>query len=347
MKIPRIKMLGLSLTGQCNFACRYCYAVEHAEEKMSDETALQAVQMAVAAGESFILQFTGGEPLLNFSCLKTVADYVKEQNIPALMQIQTNASLINDEIAVFLKQRHIGIGISLDGKPSMNDSLRRTKVGRGATSLILRGVEKLREHHIACGLTCVVTSENVATLEDIVEMAYFLGNVRKIGFDLLRGQGRGKLLCPPQPEAMASAMEKVIAKNEELAEIFGYKLLITQQQRINNLACKGSKGFGHCYAMNGEAAFVDAQGKIYACSSLVGKNQFYLGNVLQGIDKKLVAEVRNYIADAMENCRKCPAFHLCGGGCYARWYGSDNKTAYESECAMQKILILNNKKDKY
>ena len=38
-----IKMLVLSLTGQCNFACRYCYAAEHERSMMSPETALAAV----------------------------------------------------------------------------------------------------------------------------------------------------------------------------------------------------------------------------------------------------------------------------------------------------------------
>ena len=29
MNTPKIKMLVLSLTGQCTFACKYCYAAEH------------------------------------------------------------------------------------------------------------------------------------------------------------------------------------------------------------------------------------------------------------------------------------------------------------------------------
>lgn len=41
-----IKMLVLSLTGQCNFACRYCYAAEHDRSMMSPETALAAVRLA-------------------------------------------------------------------------------------------------------------------------------------------------------------------------------------------------------------------------------------------------------------------------------------------------------------
>ena len=58
-----IKMLVLSLTGQCNFACRYCYAAEHERSMMSPETALAAVRLAADGGERFVIQFSGGEPL--------------------------------------------------------------------------------------------------------------------------------------------------------------------------------------------------------------------------------------------------------------------------------------------
>lgn len=74
-----IKMLVLSLTGQCNFACRYCYAAEHDRSMMSPETALAAVRLAADGGERFVIQFSGGEPLLNFDCLKAVVDYVHQE----------------------------------------------------------------------------------------------------------------------------------------------------------------------------------------------------------------------------------------------------------------------------
>ena len=54
-----IKMLVLSLTGQCNFACRYCYAAEHERSMMSPETALAAVKLAADGGERFVIQFSG------------------------------------------------------------------------------------------------------------------------------------------------------------------------------------------------------------------------------------------------------------------------------------------------
>lgn len=342
MLIPKIKNLVLSLTGQCNFACRYCYAAEHNKEKMSVATALAAVKMALGSlpqGEKFIIQFSGGEPLLNFKTLQAVVDFVQKNNVPAVLQVQTNASLITDEIAKYLFQNKVAIGVSLDGKPSVNDKLRLTKDGKGATNLILHGLEVLRRNNIACGLTCVVTADNVEELAGIVEMAYFVGNVRKIGFDLLRGQGRGSGLTPPSEQQMLKSMEKVYAKVDLLAKLAGYKIIISQQERARMLCTESCRQFGHCYAMNGEAAFVDATGKIYACSSLVGDENFYIGNVASGLDVALVEKISKKISESMHFCKECPDFKLCGGGCFARWYGSGEKLAYKSECAMKKVSI--------
>lgn len=342
MQIPKIKNLVLSLTGQCNFACRYCYAAEHSTEKMSVETALAAIDLAVSSlpqGESFIIQFSGGEPLLNFATLQAVVEHVKQNKLPAVLQLQTNASLLTDEIARYLFKNKVAIGVSLDGKPGVNDKLRLTKAGKGATNLILQGLEVLKRNNIACGLTCVVTADNVKELAGIIDMAYFLGNVRKIGFDLLRGQGRGTGLTPPTEAEMLKSMEEVYTRVELLGKLAGYKIQIAQLERVKLLCGESCRQFGHCYAMNGEAAFVDATGKIYACSSLVGDADFYIGNVQDGLDLTLVENISRKISESMYFCRECTDFKLCGGGCFARWYGSGERVAYRSECAMKKTSI--------
>ena len=334
-----IKMLVLSLTGQCNFACRYCYAAEHDRSMMSPETALAAVRLAATSGERFVIQFSGGEPLLNFDCLKAVVDYVHQEKIPAVLQLQTNGSWLTDKIAKYLYKRKVAIGVSLDGRPAVNDKLRLKKNGYGATGEILKGIDVLRRNNIACGVTCVVTSENVDTLEGIVDFAYFLGNIRKIGFDILRGQGRGRNLQPPTPAAMQQAMQRVFARCDELAKLTGMRIAIAQQERAQLLCKDCSLTFGHCYAMNGEAAFVDAKGDIYACSSLVGNADFYLGNVYNGLEPALVEKTKQVIAESMEFCRQCDDFKLCGGGCFARWYGFEDKSAYGAECSMKREAI--------
>ena len=342
MLTPKIKNLVLSLTGQCNFACRYCYAAEHNKEMMSVETALAAVKMAVSSlpeGEKFIIQFSGGEPLLNFKVLHAVVSYVYENKVPAVLQIQTNGSLLSDQIAKYLFKNKVAIGVSLDGKPKVNDKLRLTKDGKGATEQILQGLEVLKRNNIACGITCVVTADNVNELAGIVEMAYFLGNVRRIGFDLLRGQGRGSGLVPPTEMEMAQAMEQVYLRNKLLSKMVGYEIKIAQQERAKLACTEECREFGHCYAMNGEASFVEASGKIYACSSLIGDEEFYLGNVQDGLDVALVNKVSSRISKSMSFCKECPDFRQCGGGCFARWYGSGEPVAYKSECALKRSAI--------
>ena len=343
MLTPKIKNLVLSLTGQCNFACRYCYAAEHNKEMMSVETALAAVKMAASSlpeGEKFIIQFSGGEPLLNFKVLHAVVGYVQENKVPAVLQIQTNGSLLSDKIAKYLFQNKVAIGVSLDGKPKVNDKLRLTKDGKGATEQILQGLEVLKRNNIACGITCVVTADNVNDLAGIVEMAYFLGNVRRIGFDLLRGQGRGSGLVPPTEIEMAQAMEQVYLRNKLLSKMVGYEIKIAQQERAKLACTEECREFGHCYAMNGEAAFVEASGKIYACSSLIGDEEFYIGNVQDGLDVALVNKVSSKISKSMSFCKECSDFRQCGGGCFARWYGSGEPVAYKSECALKRSAII-------
>lgn len=304
---------------------------------MTEEVALKAVDLAAKNGERFIIQFTGGEPLLNFPVLQSVVKYVQEQKLPALLQIQTNASLMTKEIARFLYQNKIGIGVSLDGKPAINDKLRFLQGGGGASSAILAGIKVLQEEKIGIGITCVVTSQNVKELEGIIDIAYYLGNVRVLGFDILRSQGRGKNLLPPIPEEMYQAMERVYCRADTYENLTGIKLKIAQEHRICNLVAGDSKIFGHCYAMNGEAAFVNPAGKIFACSSFMDDEEFCIGSVFSGIEEDLQSMIAEKIKASMSECSSCENLSKCGGGCFARAVGE--KRLSEAECAMQKVSI--------
>ncbi len=335
----KIKFLVLSLTGRCNFACRYCYAADHDKSTMTSETALAAVNLAAASGEPFVIQFSGGEPLLNYPVIKTVVEYVRKHNIPGILQLQTNASLLTDEMAQFLFRNKVAIGVSLDGKPSVTDKLRLTQEGKGATELIVKGIDVLRRNNIACGVTCVVTSENVGELTSIVDFAYYLGNVRKIGFDLLRGQGRGVNLFPPSAEDMKQAIKQVYRRRDQLEMMTGLHIDIAQEERAQALQRDPSKVFGHCYAMNGEAAYVDAKGNIYACSSLIGDEEYKIGTVFDGRYEEDIERTKAFIRESMAFCRTCEDFEKCGGGCFTRWYSMVKKGDYGAECAMKRESI--------
>ncbi|MBQ9636081.1 MAG: radical SAM protein [Acidaminococcaceae bacterium] len=334
---PVIRNLILSLTGQCNYACAYCYAACHPAGRMPVETALQAVDLAGESGQPFILQFTGGEPLLAFSVLQAVTEHVEQKSYPAILQLQTNASLMTGEIADYLKEHKIATGISLDGRPPVNDSLRKMKDGGSASQATIRGIRLLADRKVPIGLTCVVTEANVKMLPGIVQMAYYLGNVRQIGFDLLRCQGRGTGLKPASPQAVTAAMEQCYALAKQLEASTGVHIRFSQLEKIRKIVSGKACAFGQCYAMHGEEAYVTSDGKVYACSSLVGNEAFLLGDVWQGMDPEKTVQVGTLIAAAMKTCNACPHFTACGGGCFTRWWGRDGKAA-EEECAMQQVF---------
>ncbi len=335
-----LKMLILGLTGQCNFACRYCYAHEQPAENMTAATAIAAVDMAAAGGQAFILQFSGGEPLLNAPVMQAVIRHVREHGLPAIMQVQTNASLLTREIAAVFKAGQVGVGVSLDGRPEINDRQRCLPDGQGTCRQILNGTGQLAAQGLATGITCVVTKENAAKLSGIVEMAYYLGNVRRIGFDLLRAQGRGGEMTPPAAAAVWQGIKEAYQTAARLAEQTGKTMLFSQLERVDNLANRATQGFAHCHAMNGEAAFVDVRGNLYACSSLAGNQDFYLGHVSTGPEAPRLQKVAALIQDSMHFCLKCPSFSLCGGACFARWYGAGcGSRGYDVECALKQVSI--------
>ena len=334
------KMLILGLTGQCNFACTYCYASAQPRQKMERSTAKQAVDIAAAGGNAFVLQMSGGEPLLAFDVVADIAEYVKGKHMLATLQLQTNASLITPEKAAFIKQAGISVGISLDGRPQENDYCRKLLDGGGTSHLIAQGMQTLAEAGVETGITCVVTAHNVRRLQGIVEMAYYFGNVRKIGFDLLRAQGHGRGVAAADARELQSALRGVLARAKQLESLTGKRIVFSHGERIKKLAARRTESFAHCHAMNGEAAYVDPDGSLYACASLAGFPAFRIGTVETGIDFPRQRMIAQQIRADMQFCTDCPSFLLCGGSCFARWFGAgDHSRPYHPECVLKEAFI--------
>ena len=334
-----LRMLIMSLTGSCNLACRYCYAAAQDRRTMTWETARRAIDLAAAGKMPFILQFSGGEPLLALPLLRQMADYVRRNRIPARMDLQTNGTLLTEETATFLRSARIGIGVSLDGRPAVHDALRCYPDGRGTAADVVAGIRQLAQCGMEIGLTTVVTADNVAELSGVVEMAYYLGNVRRVGFDLLRPQGRGSAVRNARAEDMAQAMEAVFALNRKLGRMTGRTMAISQMEQAACLARRTGGGFSHCHAMNGAGVHVDALGNIYACSSFVGDAHFLLGDVERGIDVQRQKEVAQEMQNAMAFCRTCADFSACGGACYARRAGQGPPAVSAAECALKRAAM--------
>lgn len=124
------KTIMLLITYSCNLRCTYCYEPKMAHHSMSANDAMRYIQQQVALLKSSYyeleVQFMGGEPLMAFSLIKEVSEWLWKENfnIP-LVQIfvPTNGTLLNDEMKAWFSQHkeQICLGLSFDGNRLMQN----------------------------------------------------------------------------------------------------------------------------------------------------------------------------------------------------------------------------------
>jgi uncharacterized protein len=341
---PSLRELVLWVTADCNLRCRYCYANGGDDVKHMDwQVAKQALDLMLNQSDSFKIQFAGGEPLLNLELIEQVVHYTNSLNIH--YQLQTNATLIDTNIARSLKRLGIAVGVSLDGLPAINDSLRPFPDGQGSTVATIVGVENLRAEDIGVGLTCVLSAENVAGLPRLVELASYLGNVEGIAFDLLRPIGRAKKGEVRQADfaLAARSVSTALKRADELALMGGRRVRFREVERMHYLLTHGIMRRYRCYFNAGQLLMVKPNGDAYPCASMTSFSKFCLGNIMEkDFAERLptTLEKARQLATHPTHCLTCPDYWLCGGPCpaqtYAQQLADDTKPA---ECYVKRAFI--------
>ena len=103
--------------GTCNLNCDYCFYKEHRGGTMSVETMDQLFSSYAALpfpAKAIALQ--GGEPLLAWD----TGIFQRLAAFPVDKSLQTNATLVTEEIAETLKRDNWLVGASLDGPRELN-----------------------------------------------------------------------------------------------------------------------------------------------------------------------------------------------------------------------------------
>ncbi|MGH9348138.1 MAG: radical SAM protein [Vicinamibacterales bacterium] len=161
-------------TRSCNFKCTYCYE-HHDTSYMSADTAVRTVDWAFAqasraSARGVALSFFGGEPLLNFRSFQQVVlhaqEVAKASGKAVTYRMNTNGSLIDDEVADFLVEHRVGLDFSLDGDQQTNDTARLTRSGASAYEAA-GGIEKVVRLHargLDVGVNMVVGPDSVRRL---------------------------------------------------------------------------------------------------------------------------------------------------------------------------------------
>lgn len=150
----------LMIALDCNMRCGYCYGdggSYHRERSlMSTETAFKAIDTAQALGDIKVITLFGGEPLLNFEVIKDIV----EKTEPAIISgIITNGTIMNKEIAEFIKAHRIPLTISIDGPQPVHDASRVYPDGRGTHYKVVQTMEMLKKAGIPFAVEATYTKQ--------------------------------------------------------------------------------------------------------------------------------------------------------------------------------------------
>lgn len=149
---------------KCNLYCPYCIMAHtwgRKEYKVTKKNTRQKIlarniieilgkqyqAMEIYPMEHFSITISGGEPLLKFDLLKEVINYVRNvrNDKKAVIDMNTNASLLTEEIIEFLIEKNIKLHISIDGNQAHHNTTRVYHNGKGSFDDVMNGILLLKK----------------------------------------------------------------------------------------------------------------------------------------------------------------------------------------------------------
>ena len=176
-------MNGLVLcTQECNLRCSYCF-----EESMHtgcmptiDEIKNKFASFIENGFEKFVIElieinrkldrdtdvtFHGGEPMLIGVPLLRKAFKIVKKFDNTTISMQSNGTLITDEMIALLKEFDVRVGISIDGPKEMHDVYRLNKARGGSFNIVFENINKLKKAGVIVGGLATVTDQTIKNPE--------------------------------------------------------------------------------------------------------------------------------------------------------------------------------------
>lgn len=345
-----VKALCLHVAHDCNLRCQYCFASTGdfgtGRKIMPFEVAKKAIDFVISRSDkrrNIEVDFFGGEPLMAWDTVKQTIDYARsieeEHGKKFRFTITTNGLLLDDEKIDYINANMDNVVLSLDGRPSVNDEMRKTVSGAGSYDIIVPKFQKLvekRDPKLDYYARGTFTGKNLDFAEDVVHIA-------DEGFDRLSVEpvaaedGCGY-------ELTEADLDKIYAEYDRLTDIMEARRkegkpfhFFHFMVDLNQGPCvvKRLRGCGAGY----EYVAVTPEGDIYPCHQFVGNEAFKQGSVLDGsFDMDIAHKFASMNIYTREKCGDCWAKFYCSGGCSAanHNFSHDLNVPYEMGCKMEK-----------
>ena len=367
-----VREVTFQVTEACNLKCTYCYQIQKTKKIMSWDVAKACVdslftmrKMSIdecsfinTNTESIILDFIGGEPLLEIGLIDKITDYFVNKALAEhplwaetyMISFATNGTLYNTpEVRKFLKKYryHISISVSIDGTKEMHDACRVFPDGSGSFDLAYaaqKDIEKIYGQN--AGTKATISRENMEMLPETIR--YYINE----------GYTRINANTIYEPDWTAEDGKLFYEKLKEMADI-----LLPYNERVhislfeNYFFCpRKDMEQTWCGGYDSMLAF-DTEGNMYPCirymESSLGSDAppVIIGDAWHGMYyTKEQQEIHNCLACTTwwsqndEECHNCPIAEGCAD-CAAEGYqhfGQFNKRHKLGACWVHRARSLAN-----
>lgn len=377
-KIPknrtRVQTITFQVTDRCNLACSYCYQINKHTNRMTFETAKKFIDLLfeefkekdsyIYGSEGVVIEFIGGEPLLEIDLIEEISDYfmykaITEKHIWAtnsMFSMISNGVLYFDErVQNYLKKYKgkVSFGISLDGCKELHDKCRVFPDGSPSYDLAESGCKHYKTHFDEKMLTkMTIAPANITYVYDAIVNLYENLNYPIIHCNCVYEKGWTKEHAKELYEQLKKVSDYILDNDLE-EDIY---ISILYEGTFNEFNKEdGEEDRNYC-GSTGSMLAVDPFGKIFPCirfmdTSLGDKVEpFCLGDVDNGIgklpkyrDKINILDSITLTSQSTDECINCPIQGGCGWctGYNYQETGTPNKRLTYI-CEMHKARFLAN-----
>ncbi len=302
--------------GLCNLSCDYCfYKSSHGGRIMSDDVYRRLIDACFEYADTLNLALQGGEPLLcGADRLSAMFAYARSRGNVHL-SLQTNGTLIDDDIAALLREYRVLVGVSLDGPRDLHDKYRTYADGRGSYADVLRGIGYLDKHKVDYNILCVVTADVARRIKSVYAWYKKQGHRYIQYIPVMENKNAGIRLSDKHLSTFLRDSYAVWRDDLLRGNYISVRHLDNYGMMLQGRPPESCAMSGVC----GHYIVVEHDGMCYPCDFYVDEAHL-LGNIADhSIDALLSCDTARAFVESSkilpEKCRNCRYASLCRNGC--------------------------------
>lgn len=288
------------MTNDCNMSCLYCYEKNKKKQSISYDSIKAVVKFIenTKINENKLV-IHGGEPLLEFRKIQYFINELNKikNNSKFELYITTNATLLDEISAKFLKENFDRISFSLDGSRNSHNNNRIFCNGQGTYDLVVENIKKFFKNDLD-----VITARMTVNEKNVSDLSENIFHLIGLGFKKISpvvdqfGEWNEKDILELKSEFL-----KVIENAEYDSRNVDLGFIKDALYKCQNSKCNG-----------GVTTFtINTDGRIYPCIVANGLDQFCIGDVEYGIDAQKRDSILKYSYQENFCCIGCGRYDYC------------------------------------